>query len=127
MDKREWIEIPYTPAGQLVFDAFYRLAVDLCEAANEATRDFMLSNFPNARTIRTDYVNKQHRRIIEVDGKTCAIIYDFKTKTTAAAELPENWRESCLDINQIVANYTKQCAAYRAELAPTKETAGKAV
>jgi hypothetical protein len=108
MSERERIEIPYTPAGQLVFDSFYRLAVDLCEAADKATRDFMLSNFPNAQTIRRDYVNKQSRRIIEVDGKTCAIIYDFKTKATSAAELPENWRESCLDANQIVVNYTKQ-------------------
>jgi hypothetical protein len=27
------------------------------------------------------------------------VIYDFETKTTSAAELPENWRESYIDIH----------------------------
>ena len=49
----------------------------------------MLANFPAAQTIRKDYVNRQYRRIIEVDGESYAVIYDFKTQTTAAAELPE--------------------------------------
>jgi hypothetical protein len=89
MEKRAGIEIPNNVAGQLAFDVFHRLAVKLCEAADEATRDFMLANFPAAQTIRKDYVNRQYRRIIEVDGETYAVIYDFKTQTTAAAELPE--------------------------------------
>ena len=76
--------IPDTPAGRLAFDVFRRLAVNLWEAADEATRDFMLANFPEAQTIRKDYVSRQYRRIIEMGGETYAVIYDFKTKTTAA-------------------------------------------
>jgi hypothetical protein len=86
-------EIPDTPTSRRVFDALrdllHRLAAELIETASGATRDFMLSNFPNARTIRKDYVNRQYRRIIEVDGENYAVIYDFKTKTTVAAELSE--------------------------------------
>jgi hypothetical protein len=85
-------EIPDTPTSRRVFDALrdllHRLAAELIETASGATRDFMLSNFPNARTIRKDYANGQYKRIIEVDGETYAVIYDFKTRTTAAAELP---------------------------------------
>jgi hypothetical protein len=88
MNKREGIEIPDNAAGRLAFEVFHRLAVKLCEAANEATRNFMLANFPAARTIRKDYVNRQYRRIIEVDGENYTVIYDFKTQFTAV-ERPE--------------------------------------
>jgi hypothetical protein len=90
MNKREGIEIPDNAAGRLAFDVFHRLAVKLCEAADEATRDFMIANFPTAQTIRKDYIDRQYRRIIEVDGNNrIAVIYDFETQTTAAAELSQ--------------------------------------
>ena len=87
MSEQTGIEIPYNAAGRLAFDVFHRLAVKLCEAADEATRDFTLANFPTAQTIRKDYVSRQYRRIIEMGGETYAVIYDFKTQTTAAVEL----------------------------------------
>ena len=88
MASRKGIEIPYNAAGQLAFDVFHRLAVKLCETADEATRDFMLTNFPTAETVSKEYVNRQYRRIIQFDGKqNIAVVYDFKTQTTAAIEL----------------------------------------
>jgi hypothetical protein len=91
MDERECIEleIPDNAAGQLVIDVLYRLAVELCEAADKATMDFMLANFPGARSIRRDYADGKYTRTIESGGETYAVVYDFKTKTTAAEGLLE--------------------------------------
>ena len=84
-EKRKGIEIPYNAAGQLVFDVFHRLAVKLCETADEATRDFMQTHFPMAETVSKEYINRQYKRVIKVDGENqIAVIYDFETQTTAA-------------------------------------------
>ena len=89
MKKQERIEIPDNPAGRLIFDMFKRLAIEMCEIADEATKDFMIMNFPTAETIRKEYINRQYRRVIELGGKHIIVIaYDFKTRTTIAFELP---------------------------------------
>jgi hypothetical protein len=108
MDKRERVElvIPDTPAGHLAADAFYRLAVELCEEAGKATMDFMLANFPGARSIRRDYANGQHTRTIEAGGETHVVIYDFKTKTTRSEVLLE-------EINKGEEEGLRQTAAVR--------------
>ena len=79
--------IPDTPAGRRVYEKFLSVWEQIISVGDEATKDFILANFPAAQRIRKGFVNGQYRRIIEVDGETYAVIYDYKTKTTAAAEL----------------------------------------
>ena len=82
-----------TPVGRRVYEKFKRFAAHMCEVGEEATKDFMLANFPTAQTIRKEYKDRQYRRVIEaVDGEH-VMAYDFTTKTVfsaLAATIPAN-------------------------------------
>jgi hypothetical protein len=89
-----------------LYDIYHAVAVRLWEEAGKATMDFMLAHFPDARSIRRDYANGQHTRTIEAGGKTYAVVYDFKTKTT-------RWEGLAEEINKGAEEGLKQIAAIR--------------
>jgi hypothetical protein len=78
--------IPDTPAGQLCIDVFRSLAKKMLNTANEATDEFILSNFPGAITIGKEYADRKIRRTIEWSGEQINVIYDFMTDTASIAQ-----------------------------------------
>lgn len=43
--------IPYNEAGQQAFDVFYRIAEKLFAAAQAATGEYIMQNYPQSRTL----------------------------------------------------------------------------
>ncbi len=87
MSKR--IAIPDNPAGRLAFKVFRAVAEKMLAVGNEATNDFALSNFPDGKTVRKDYADRQFLRVIKIPtGEYITVIYDYTAQTTAATQLP---------------------------------------
>ena len=77
--------IPDTPAWRRCKDVLRSLAEKMLDEANKATGKFIEFNFPAAKTISKEYVDRKFERIVECeDGSLVTVIYDFMTKTTWA-------------------------------------------
>jgi hypothetical protein len=74
--------VPNTPAGQRCFDVLWSLAKKMLDKGNEATGNFIQSNYPEAKTIGKDYADRKFMRTIEWGGEQITVIYDYKTQTT---------------------------------------------
>ena len=66
-------------------DVLYSLAKKMCEAGNEATDKLIQSNYPGAKTIGKNYVNRKYNRTIEWGGEKITLIYDYMSKTASVA------------------------------------------
>ncbi|MDR0473986.1 MAG: hypothetical protein LBH43_10000 [Treponema sp.] len=63
-------------------DVLVSLAWKMVDAANEAMGNFIQSNYPGAKTIGKEYVDRKFKRTIECeDGTLVTLIYDYETKT----------------------------------------------
>ena len=78
--------IPNTLAGQRCIDVLYLLAKKMCDAGNEATGNFIQANYPAAKTIGKEYVDRKFKRTIEWGSKHITIVYDYETQTAMVAQ-----------------------------------------
>ena len=78
--------IPNTPAGQRCRDVLYSIAKKICDAAYEATGKYIESNYPEAKTIGKEFVDRKYRHIIKCGRKRIVIIFDYKTKAVSVEQ-----------------------------------------
>ena len=67
-------------------DLLYSLAKKMCAAGNEATDELIQSNYPGAKTIGKEFVNRKYRRTIEWGSEHITLIYDYMTQTASIAQ-----------------------------------------
>ena len=77
--------IPNNLAGQRCIDVIHSFAEKMCADGNEATDKLIAANYPEAKTIGKEFVDRKYRRTVEWGGAHIVIIYDYITKTAAVA------------------------------------------
>ena len=78
--------IPDTPAGQRCRDVLYSIAKKMCDAANEATGKYIESNYPAAKTIGKEFVDRKYKRTIKCGRACIVIVFDYKTKSVSVEQ-----------------------------------------
>jgi hypothetical protein len=67
-------------------DVLHSLAKKMCATGNEATNKLISANYPEAKTIGKEFVDRKYKRTIEWGDTNITLIYDYMTQTATVAQ-----------------------------------------